>query len=63
MLNREPVAHVSEDGSRFHVLYDHLKRTAEKADEFYAEFACGEWLTGIECIKSCSNTGVCTDVC
>ncbi|MFO8101165.1 MAG: hypothetical protein R6U37_03210 [Dehalococcoidia bacterium] len=39
----EPLAHISEDGTRYHLLYDHLKGTAEKAAEFAAEFGCAEW--------------------
>ena len=43
------LAHISEDGTRYHFLYDHLKGTAEKAAEFASAFGCGEWgyLVGI----------------
>lgn len=37
-----PIAHVAEDG-RVHLLEEHLRRTAERAERFAAEFGCGEW--------------------
>ncbi len=43
MADYTPLVHISEDGLRYHSLYDDLKGTAEKASEFAAAFDCAEW--------------------
>lgn len=40
--NNYPIAHVAEDG-RKHPLSEHLEGTARLAEQFAAEFGCGEW--------------------
>ncbi len=43
MTNREPIAHLSDDG-RSQPVYDHLIGTGSRAEKMAAEFGCGEWV-------------------